>query len=157
MSGIGGRGHRVIYLMKSVRVTAVVTANPCGIKTPQYHIYIIHTVNIPYIQCINRQRQSIKDKVYHRTGHEGPGSEQRYSSTLSLTSSPDWGQWTTPRPSHSTSGKETRYPFYRRLGGTEGRYTLVEKISTHRDSILRPCSLQRVSIPTELTRSTKCT
>jgi len=29
--------------------------------------------------------------------------------------------WSTPRSGHSTPGKETRYPFYRRLGGPEGR------------------------------------
>jgi hypothetical protein len=47
-------------------------------------------------------------------GHEGP-ERTRYSSTLSLTSALDGGAWLTPRPSHFTAGKVTRYPLYRRL------------------------------------------
>ena len=56
-------------------------------------------------------------KVHPRTGHEGPEREQRYSSTLSLTSTLDGGGWSTPRPGRFTPRRETRYPFYRRLGG----------------------------------------
>jgi len=34
----------------------------------------------------------------------------------------DWrGCWSTPRPGRFTSGKETRYPFYKTLGRTQGR------------------------------------
>jgi len=43
-------------------------------------------------------------KVHPRTGHEGPGWEQRYRSTLSLTSALDWGaddQRHPPRPLYS--------------------------------------------------------
>jgi hypothetical protein len=32
-----------------------------------------------------------KHKVHPRTGHDGPEMEERYSSTLSLTSAPDGG------------------------------------------------------------------
>jgi len=56
---------------------------------------------------------------------------QRRSSgtyTLSLTSALDGSGWSTPRPGRSTSGKETRYPLYRRLGGTQGRSRRVGKI-----------------------------
>jgi len=38
-------------------------------------------------------------RIFHlRTGHEDPKREQRYSSTLSLTSAPLGGRWWTPRP-----------------------------------------------------------
>jgi len=64
-----------------------------------------------------------------RTGHEVPEGEDRYNSTLSLTSTLDAGGWSTPRPGRFTPGKETRYPFYRRLSGPQGRSGLVRKIS----------------------------
>ena len=37
--------------------------------------------------------------------------------------------WLRPRPGSFTSGKETRYPLCRRLGGSQGRSGLVRKIS----------------------------
>ena len=61
-----------------------------------------------------------------RTGHERPEVEQTYSSTLSLISGLDIGGWSAPRPGRFTPRKGTRYPLYRRLGGTKGR---VRKIS----------------------------
>jgi hypothetical protein len=42
---------------------------------------------------------------------------------------PRWGGWSTPRPGRFTPGKETRYPFYRRLGGPQARSGRVRKIS----------------------------
>jgi hypothetical protein len=45
-------------------------------------------------------------KVNPRTGHEGPEGEYRYSSILSLTSAPDEGGWSTPRPDRFTPGKD---------------------------------------------------
>jgi hypothetical protein len=57
---------------------------------------------------------SDKDKVHPRTGHEGP----------------DGGEWSTPRPGHLTTGKETRYPLYRRLGGRQGQSGRMQKISS---------------------------
>ena len=62
------------------------------------------------------------------TGNEGPKGEQRYNSTLSLTSSLDVGGWLTPRPGRFTPGM-TRYPLYRRLGGRQCRSGRVRKIS----------------------------
>jgi len=44
-------------------------------------------------------------EVHSRTGHEGPEGEQMYSSSLSLTSALDGGEWTTPRPGHFTPEK----------------------------------------------------
>jgi hypothetical protein len=68
-------------------------------------------------------------KVHHRTGPEGPKGEQRESSTLSLTSTLHGGGWLTPRPGRFTPEKETRFPFYRRPGGPQGRSGRVRKTS----------------------------
>jgi hypothetical protein len=70
-----------------------------------------------------------KSKFRPRTGHEDPEAEWRYSSTLSLTSALDGGEWLTPRPGRFTPGKETRYSLYRRLGRPEDRSGRVRKIS----------------------------
>jgi hypothetical protein len=43
-----------------------------------------------------------RGKVHPRRGHEGPEGEYRYSSTLSLTSALDGGQWLTSRPGRFT-------------------------------------------------------
>ena len=69
-----------------------------------------------------------KGKVHPRTGHEGPKGEQRYSSTLSLTSALDGvgGQCQAPA---SLPLEETRYPLYRRLGGPQGWSGQVQKMS----------------------------
>jgi len=40
-----------------------------------------------------------------------------------------WGGWSTPRPGHFTSGKETRYPLCRGLCGPQGRSVPVPDIS----------------------------
>jgi hypothetical protein len=68
-------------------------------------------------------------EVKVRKGHEGPEGEQRYSSTLSLTSALDGAGWSKPRPSRFTPRKESRYPLYRSLGGPQGRSGRVRKIS----------------------------
>jgi hypothetical protein len=47
-----------------------------------------------------------KGKGRPRTGHEDPDGEQRYSSTLSLTSALDRGVWSTPRSGRFTPGKD---------------------------------------------------
>ena len=73
--------------------------------------------------------QLTKGKAHPTTGHEGPKGEQRYSSTLSLTSALDGGGSTTPRPGSFTPGKQTRYPLYRMLGGPLGRSEGVRTIS----------------------------
>jgi len=43
-----------------------------------------------------------KGKVHPRTGHEGPQGEQRYRSTLSLTSAVDRTGWSMPHPGRFT-------------------------------------------------------
>ena len=70
----------------------------------------------------------VKGKVQPRTGHKGPEGEERYRSTLSLTSALDGGARSTPRPSRSTLGK-TQCTLHRALGGPQGRSGLVWKIS----------------------------
>ena len=70
-----------------------------------------------------------KGKVHPRTGHEDPEGEQMYSCTLPSTSALDGSGWSTPRPGRFTSGKEARYALYWRLGGPQGRYERVQKIS----------------------------
>jgi hypothetical protein len=59
-------------------------------------------------------------KVHPTTCHEIPEGENRYSSTLSLTSMLDGSGWLAPRPGRFTRWKETRYPLYRRLRAPQG-------------------------------------
>jgi hypothetical protein len=68
-----------------------------------------------------------KVKFLPERGHEGTEREQRYSSTLYLTSALDGSGWSTPHPGRFTPSKEIRYPFYRRLGGPHGRSGRVRK------------------------------
>ena len=56
--------------------------------------------------------------------------EQRYISTLSLTSALDGSGCLNPRPNCLTLGKETRYPLYRRLCRCQGQCGRVRKISS---------------------------
>ena len=67
-----------------------------------------------------------KAKVQHRRDHEGPVGEKRYSSTLSLTSAPAGDEWSTARP----GSKETRYPYFRRLVGSQSWSERMIKISS---------------------------
>ena len=62
------------------------------------------------------------------TGHEGPEVEERYSFTLPSTSALDGVGGQRHAPAALPPGK-TRYPLYRRLGGTQGRSGWVRKIS----------------------------
>ena len=52
---------------------------------------------------------------------------QMYRPALSLTSALDGGGWLTPRPGRFAPGKETRYPFYRRVGRPQGRSGRVRR------------------------------
>jgi hypothetical protein len=72
-----------------------------------------------------------KDKytIDPKTRHEGPEGEQSYSSTLSLTMTPDVVGGQRHAPTASPAGKRTGwYPFYRRLAGSQGRSGWVWKI-----------------------------
>jgi hypothetical protein len=63
-----------------------------------------------------------------RTGHEGPGGEYSYSSTLSLISAIDAVGGQHHAPAALPPGK-TRHPLCRRLGAPQGRCGWVRKIS----------------------------
>jgi len=52
-----------------------------------------------------------------------------YSSSLSLTSALDGGEWSMPRPGRFTPSKVTRYALYRRLGGPQCQSGQARKIS----------------------------
>jgi hypothetical protein len=52
-----------------------------------------------------------------------------YNTTLSLTSAPDKGWWSMPRPGRFNPRQVTRYPLYRRLRGTQGQSEPVRKFS----------------------------
>ena len=84
------------------------------------------------------------------TGHEVPQGMQGYSYTLFQTSVLEGGEGSASRPGRTLPPGKTRYPLYRRLGGPQGKYGLVRKISPHRDSITGPSSPQAVAIPTTL-------
>jgi len=58
------------------------------------------------------------------------GSRSIVPSTLYLTSALDEGWLLRPRPGRFTPGIETRYPFYGRVDGPQGRFGRVRKIST---------------------------
>ena len=94
-----------------------------------------------------------KRKVKGRriTDHDGLEGEQKYSSTVSLTSALDMGGWSTTSPGRFNPGK-TRYPLYRRLGGLQCRSGRVRKDSPStgirsRDRPARNESLYRLSYP----------
>ena len=73
---------------------------------------------------------TLKGKVRPTTGHEGPkGSTDIVLLFLSLTSALGGGGWLTPRPGRFTPGKETRYPWYRRMGGPQDLSGQMRKIS----------------------------
>jgi len=60
------------------------------------------------------------DQVHPRTRHIGPEGEQRYSSTLSLTSALDAGGWSTPRPSRFTPREREPVPIVQEAGWAPG-------------------------------------
>jgi hypothetical protein len=69
-----------------------------------------------------------KGKGHPRTGHEGPGGEQMYSSTLSLISALDLVCGKRHAPVALPAGK-IRYPVHRRLGRPQGLSGQVRKTS----------------------------
>jgi len=68
-----------------------------------------------------------------------------------MTAALDWGEWSAARPGRTLPPGKTRYPFYRRLGGPQGRSGRAENLVPHRDSIpdrpFRSQSLYRLSYP----------
>ena len=76
----------------------------------------------------SRVSSKVRVKLTLTAGHEGPEGEQKYNSTLSLTSALDGVGGQRHPPANLPPGK-TRYPLYRRLGGSQGRSGHVWKIS----------------------------
>jgi hypothetical protein len=70
----------------------------------------------------------IKGKIHARTGREGSEEEKNYSSTLSLISALDGGEWLKPRPRPLYPRGSDLVPTYRRLGGPQGRSVRLRKI-----------------------------
>ena len=94
------------------------------------------------------QRQKILSFVqvgFNFIGHEGPQGGQRYSSTLFLTSALEEVEGSASRPGSTLPPGNTRYPFYRRVGGPQNRSGEVRKISP-----LAGFDSARVAIPTTL-------
>jgi hypothetical protein len=88
------------------------------------------TIFVPlahYCSCIKRSKG--KGKGHPRTDHEGQEGKQRYRSTLSLTSVLDGCGCLMLRSGFFTTGEETRYALYRRLGGPRSRSGRVRRIS----------------------------
>ena len=81
--------------------------------------------------------------LHPRTGHEGPEGEQRYRSTLSLTSVLDGVGGQRLAPAALPPGK-TRYPLYRRLGRPQGWSGRVRNISPPPE--FNPRTVQPVAI-----------
>jgi hypothetical protein len=71
----------------------------------------------------------VKGKDHPTTCHERPKEEQRYSSTLSLTSALDWGVGSQRHATAALLPGKTRYPLVRRLGGPQGQSGQMRKIS----------------------------
>jgi hypothetical protein len=86
------------------------------------------TLNVFLFNVKNLNDCKGKGKIRPRTIHEGPEAENRYRSTLSLTSTLDGEGGHRYTPAALPPGK-TRYPLYRRLGGSKGRYGRAQEIS----------------------------
>ena len=63
-----------------------------------------------------------------------------------MTAALEGGEWSAARPGRILPPGKTRYPFYRRLGGPQGRSGRAENL----DSIPNRPASSSVAIPTEL-------
>jgi hypothetical protein len=74
-----------------------------------------------------------------------------------MTAALEGGEWSAARPGSTLPPGKTRYPFYRRLGGPQGRSGRAEKSRPHRDSIpdlpFLSQSLYRLSYPAHCYRA----
>ena len=67
-----------------------------------------------------------------------------------MTAALEGGEWSAARPGRTLPPGKTRYPLYRRLGGSQGPVWTGGKYRPHRDSIPDRRARSSVSIPTEL-------
>jgi hypothetical protein len=65
---------------------------------------------------------------YDTLANEGPEMEQRYTSTLSLTSALEWGGWSAPRPGRFTPVKDP-VSIVQKAGWAPGRVWTGAEIS----------------------------
>jgi len=78
---------------------------------------------------------SNKCRVHPKSDHEDPEGECMYSSSLSLTSIPDVGGWSTPRPGHFTPGKDA-VPIVWEVGWAQRHvWKYAENLAPNSDSI----------------------
>jgi len=71
-------------------------------EPPKFHYVYVRTDYKYY----NRPDSRCRGKVKLITAREDPEGQQRYSSTLYLTSALNGGEWSTPRSSRFTPGEE---------------------------------------------------
>jgi hypothetical protein len=98
----------------------------------------------------------IKGKCHPITGYEGTEGEERYSSTLSLTSALDGGGWSTPRPGRFIPGNDL-VPIVQEAGWAPGQvWTGAENLASagirSPDRPARSESLYRLSYPGRLSQ-----
>jgi len=82
-------------------------------------MHLLFSRSIPF------ENVTCEGKIHPATDSESP----EWSRGITVTSALDGGWWSTPRLGCFTPAKETQYPFYRRLGGPQGRSGQVRKIS----------------------------
>jgi hypothetical protein len=116
-----------------------------------------------YFHSVIRLHSKSKVEVHPRTAHDGSEGEQSNNSNLSLASALD-GVGDQHHAPAALPPEKTRYPLYRRLGGTQGRSGRVRKISPlteirYPDSPARSESLHgtRLNVPDIYGTRKRCT
>ena len=123
-------------MQPAVPLSCHTSVKPKQTSRHDMHVFNKHPVQQEVERTFEIQQKKIicsvkdKGKGHPRTAHESPEGEQRYSSVLSVNLALDRGGWSKPSPGRFTPGRETRYPWYRRLGGPQGRSGRVRKISS---------------------------
>ena len=70
---------------------------------------------------LGKCHRKVKGKVIPLQARCGPECGSRYSSTSSMTTTLEGGEWSAARLGRTLPPGKTRYPFHRRLGGPQGR------------------------------------
>ena len=86
------------------------------IETDRHYELIDAFLQLLITNAIKGLKCKCKCKVCPRTGFEGPEENQRYSSTLYLTSVLHGCGWSKPSPDRFIPGTDTRYPLCGMLG-----------------------------------------
>jgi len=107
-----------LHLVYSLRNTAC--------KLPTTNLVAKQNSNTNPVNLAERVKRKAKIALKEATKDQ---KESRDINTLFLTSALDGGRWLTPRPVSFTPSRRTRYPLYRRPGGTQDRSRRVLKIS----------------------------